>query len=45
MVGSNREAVTRALGRLRKAGAVKVRNQRIYITDADALERLAVAQR
>jgi CRP/FNR family transcriptional regulator, cyclic AMP receptor protein len=45
MVGSNREAVTRALGRLRKAGAVKVRNQRIHITDADALERLAVAQR
>ncbi len=46
MVGpSNREALTRALGRLRKAGAVEVRNQRIHITDADALERLAVAQR
>ena len=45
MVGSNREAVTRALGRLRKAGAVEVRNQRIHVTDADALERLAGAQR
>ena len=44
MVGSNREAVTRALGRLRKAGAVEVRKQRIYVTDADALERLAGAQ-
>jgi CRP/FNR family transcriptional regulator, cyclic AMP receptor protein len=45
MVRSNREAVTRALGRLRKAGAVEVWNQRIHITDADALERLAGAQR
>jgi CRP/FNR family cyclic AMP-dependent transcriptional regulator len=45
MVGSNREAVTRALGRLRKGGAVEVRNQRIHVTDADALERLAGAQR
>jgi CRP/FNR family transcriptional regulator len=45
MVGSNREAVTRALGRLRKAGAVEVRNQRIHVTDGDALERLAGAQR
>jgi CRP/FNR family cyclic AMP-dependent transcriptional regulator len=45
MVGSNREAVTRALGRLRKAGAVEVRNRRIHVTDADTLERLAEAQR
>jgi CRP/FNR family cyclic AMP-dependent transcriptional regulator len=45
MVGSNREAVTRVLVRLRKAGAVEVWNQRIHITDADALERLAGAQR
>jgi CRP/FNR family transcriptional regulator, cyclic AMP receptor protein len=45
MVGSNREALTRAFGRLRKAGAVEVRNQRIHVTDADALERLAGAQR
>jgi CRP/FNR family cyclic AMP-dependent transcriptional regulator len=41
MVGSNREAVTRALGRLRKAGAVEIRRRYIYVTDADELERLA----
>ena len=41
MVGSNREAVTRALGRLRKAGAVEIRDRRIYVTDADELERYA----
>jgi CRP/FNR family transcriptional regulator len=45
MVGSNREALTRALGSLRRAGAVEVRNRRIHVTDADALERLAGAQR
>ena len=45
IVGSNREAVTRALGRLRKAGAVEIRNRRIHVTDADALERLAGARR
>ena len=45
MVGSNREAVTRALGRLRKAGAVEVRNRRIHVADADALEHLAEEQR
>jgi CRP/FNR family transcriptional regulator len=45
MVGSNREAVTRALGRLRKAGAVEIRNRCIHVTDAATLERLAGAQR
>ena len=45
MVGSNREAVTRAFGRLRKAGAVDVKDRQIYVTDADALERLAEASR
>jgi CRP/FNR family transcriptional regulator, cyclic AMP receptor protein len=45
MVGSNREALTRAFGRLRKAGAVEVRDRHIYVTDADALERLAEAER
>ena len=45
MVGSNREAVTRTFGVLRKAGAVETRNRRIYVTDADALERLAEAVR
>ncbi len=41
MVGSNREAITRALGSLRKAGAVEIRDRRIYVTDADELERFA----
>jgi CRP/FNR family transcriptional regulator, cyclic AMP receptor protein len=41
MVGSNREAITRAFGRLRKAGAVEIRDRHIYVTDADALERYA----
>jgi CRP/FNR family cyclic AMP-dependent transcriptional regulator len=43
MVGSNREAVTRAFGRLRKAGAVEIRDRHIYVTDADELERYADA--
>ena len=41
MVGSNREAVTRAFGKLRKAGAVELRDRHIYVTDVDALNRLA----
>jgi CRP/FNR family transcriptional regulator len=41
MVGSNREAVTRAIGRLRKVGAVEIRDRHIHVTDADMLERLA----
>jgi CRP/FNR family cyclic AMP-dependent transcriptional regulator len=41
MVGSNREAITRALGRLRKAGAVALRDRYIYVTDANTLNRLA----
>jgi CRP/FNR family transcriptional regulator, cyclic AMP receptor protein len=45
MVGSNREAVTRAFARLRKAGAVEVRERHICVTDAAALERLAEAKR
>jgi CRP/FNR family transcriptional regulator, cyclic AMP receptor protein len=45
MVGSNREAVTRALGRLRKAGAVEIRDRHIYVADADELERYADAGR
>jgi CRP/FNR family cyclic AMP-dependent transcriptional regulator len=43
MVGSNREAVTRAFRRLRDAGAVELSNRHIYVTKADALERLAEA--
>jgi CRP/FNR family transcriptional regulator len=45
MVGSNREAVTRAFGMLRKAGAVQTSDRQIYVTDADALEGLAEAER
>ena len=41
MVGANREAVTRALGVLRKAGAVESRKRQIYVTDAAALEYFA----
>ena len=41
MVGSNREAVTRAVSKLSKAGAVELRNRQIYVTDAEALNRLA----
>ncbi len=41
MVGSNREAITRAFGRLRKAGAVELRDRHIYVTDVDALNCLA----
>jgi CRP/FNR family transcriptional regulator len=45
MVGSNREAVTRAFRKLKEAGAVETEGRRIYVTDADALERLANAER
>ena len=41
MVGSNREAVTRAFGKLRKAGAVELRDRQIFVTDEEALNRLA----
>jgi DNA-binding GntR family transcriptional regulator len=36
MVGSSREAVTRALGLLTKAGAVETRDRQIYVIDAGA---------
>jgi CRP/FNR family cyclic AMP-dependent transcriptional regulator len=45
MVGSNREAVTTALGVLRRTGAVETRNRRIYVTDEVALEGLAEVER
>jgi CRP/FNR family transcriptional regulator, cyclic AMP receptor protein len=41
MVGSNREAVTRAFGVLKKAGAVETSERQIYVTDEDVLARLA----
>jgi CRP/FNR family cyclic AMP-dependent transcriptional regulator len=45
MVGSNREAVTRAFRKLRDVGAVGITGRRVYVTDAHALERLANAER
>jgi CRP/FNR family cyclic AMP-dependent transcriptional regulator len=45
MVGSNREAITRDLGRLRKAGAREIRDRHLYVTDVDELERYADAGR
>jgi CRP/FNR family transcriptional regulator len=45
MVGSNREAVTRAFGKLRKAGVVEIRERHIYVTDVGELGRYADAER
>jgi len=36
MVGSNREAVTRALGDLQEAGAIEVKARHLYVRDLDA---------
>ena len=41
MIGANREAVTRAFGRLQDEGAVQVRRRVIYVNDVDSLERAA----
>jgi CRP-like cAMP-binding protein len=41
MIGANREAVTRAFGKLRSEGGVEVRNRRIFVTDLEALKRAA----
>jgi CRP/FNR family transcriptional regulator, cyclic AMP receptor protein len=41
MVGSNREAVTRALNSLQEAQAIEVRGRRIYVSDFDALRQSA----
>ena len=41
MIGANREAVTRAFGRLQDEGAVQVRRRLIYVDDLEALERAA----
>ncbi len=45
MIGANREAVTRALGRLRREGGVEVRDRHIHVTDTETLERLAESRR
>jgi CRP-like cAMP-binding protein len=41
MIGVNREAVTRAFGRLQDEGAVQIRRRLIYVDDVQALERAA----
>ena len=41
MIGANREAVTRAFGRLQDEGAVQIRRRIIYVEDVEALERAA----
>ena len=41
MVGSNREALTKALGRLKREGGLEVKNRRIHVVDADVLTRIA----
>ena len=41
MIGSNREAVTRAFSGLQEAGAIELRERRVYVRDFDALRRSA----
>jgi CRP-like cAMP-binding protein len=41
MIGANREAVTRAFGRLQVEGALQIRRRLIYVDDLEALERVA----
>ena len=41
MIGANREAVTRAFGRLQDEGAVQIRRRIIHVNDVGALERAA----
>ena len=41
MIGANREAVTRAFAKLQDEGAVVLRRRLIYISDIEALRRLA----
>lgn len=41
MIGSNREAVTRAFSELQEEGAIEVRERRVYVRDFDALRRQA----
>ena len=41
MIGANREAVTRAFGRLQDEGALQIRRRLIYVDDLEALQRAA----
>jgi CRP-like cAMP-binding protein len=43
MIGARRVAITRAFGILKNEGAVEVRRHLIYVTDPEALKRLAEA--
>ncbi len=45
MIGANRVAVTRALGRLQDEGAVEVRRRRIHVRDPETLRRIAEQER
>jgi CRP/FNR family cyclic AMP-dependent transcriptional regulator len=44
MIGSQREAVTRAFAELQEGGCVEVRSRRVYVKDFDALRRDAGEQ-
>ena len=39
MIGAKRVAATRALGKLREAGAVELRRRYIYVRDVEVLQR------
>jgi CRP-like cAMP-binding protein len=41
MIGANREAVTRALEKLRRRGIIEIRERRIHVVDLEALRRAA----
>ena len=41
MIGANREAVTRAMGKPRRGGIIEVRERRIHVVDIEALRRAA----
>jgi hypothetical protein len=41
MIGANHEAVTRALGRLRRGGVIEIRERCIHVSDIEALRRAA----
>jgi CRP/FNR family transcriptional regulator len=45
MVGTNREAVTRAFGHLQDEGIVQLRRRLIYVPDVEALRRRAEAEK
>jgi CRP/FNR family transcriptional regulator, cyclic AMP receptor protein len=45
MIGANRVAVTRALGRLQEEGAVELRQRIIHVRDREALRRVAEQRR